>query len=114
LKGEKLVMKKIIKQTIPVILLVAVLAFMIGFKQDVALSSSEKQTIDLLYKKEEQYEKERKHNISKKKKESANSSNKKTSSKTYTVESGDTLSDIGVQFNKSVSELMSWNDISNP
>ena len=33
---------------------------------------------------------------------------------TYTVRSGDTLSEIAVRFGVSVSDLVSWNNISNP
>ena len=34
--------------------------------------------------------------------------------RTYTVQSGDTLSEIAVRFGVSVSDLVSWNNISNP
>ncbi|MEI3604494.1 LysM peptidoglycan-binding domain-containing protein [Pseudogracilibacillus sp. SE30717A] len=37
----------------------------------------------------------------------------KSSTKSYTVKKGDTLSEIGREYNVSVKELMDWNDLSN-
>lgn len=37
----------------------------------------------------------------------------KSSTKSYTVKKGDTLSEIGEEYNVSVNELMDWNDLSN-
>ena len=33
---------------------------------------------------------------------------------TYTIQSGDTLTDIGRRYNVSVNDLVSWNNIKNP